>query len=147
MSQASLFDLLAPSAGGTVGLAGRMPTICAEMNRAACAYAPGRKMLADAITSVARREGVALTPTGAKSVSEDLLDKWLQPNATSHKPSLEAVFCFCLAVGDWGPLAPIFRVAGLTVIPQSDLPFLVYGKSLDAEKRAREERKKAEAKL
>lgn len=147
MTQGSLFDCLSPSKGGTIGLAGLMPTIRAEMNRAASAYAPGRKMLADAISAVARREGVALSATGAKSVSEDMLDKWLQPGAAGHKPSLEAVFCFCIAVGNWTPLAPLFRVAGLTVIPQSDLPYLEYGKTCDAIRKARELKKKQEAKL
>ena len=122
-----------------------MPEIRSVMFRLADEYEPGRKMLADAISKVARREGVSLTATGAKSVSEEVLDKWLQPGSPGHEPNVKAVFCFCVAVGNFSPLGPLFDRAGLVVIPKKDLEDLEYGRVCREEKQLRERKKALEA--
>ena len=146
MLQASLFQYL-PAEDSAVGLGGLMPSIRAEMNRVASEYEPGRKMLAEAISKIARREGVTLGSTGAKSITEDTLNKLLQSGDEGRDPSLKLVLCFCLATKDFSPLRPIFKLAGLVVIPKDDLRYLEYGKTCDALKKAREQKRKLEAKL
>jgi hypothetical protein len=144
MEQASLLSLLG---SGAVGLAGVMPAVRAGMNRAAKNYAPGRKMLVDAINDVAEREGIALTSGGGKSVKPDIVDKWLQPRERGHAPSFEAILCFCLATGDHTPLEPLWRSLGLAVIPAKELPYLEIGKAEVEKKKADSKRKAAWAKL
>lgn len=146
MSQRSLFDLPAAQ-GATVGLAGVMPAVRAAMARVAGEYAEGRKVLVDAINEAARRENVALTAGGGKTISKDQLDKFLQSGERSHAPTLEAVLCFCLATQNFTPLEPIWKAFRLVLIPTADLPFLEYGKTCDAIKKAREQKKKLEARL
>ncbi|MCL1939572.1 MAG: hypothetical protein FWG04_02795 [Desulfovibrionaceae bacterium] len=147
MHQTSLLDLVPHSGGGTSGLAGLMPSIRAAMYRVADAYGPGRKMLAEAISKVARREGVSLGSTGAKSVSEEVLDKWLQTGAPGHEPNLKALLCFCIATQDFSPLEPIWKACGLAVIPADDLRYLRVGKAQVRLQEAKEEYNKARAGL
>ncbi len=147
MIQASLFKYLPSEEESTAGLAGLIPSIRAEMNRVASDYEPGRKILAEAISKIAKREGVTLGPTGAKSITEDTLDKILQSSDTGRDCSLKLVLCFCLATCDFSPLRPVFKLAGLVVIPKEELRFLEYGKTCDALKKAREQKKKLEARL
>ncbi len=147
MIQASLFKYLTPEAGCVVGLAGLMPMIRAEMNRVASEYEPGRKILAEAISKIAKREGVTLGPTGAKTITEETLDKILQSTDAGRDCSLKLILCFCLAAGDFSPLRPLLKLAGLVAIPHEDMRFLEYGKTCDALKKAREQKRKLEAGL
>ena len=74
MRQGSLFELTPNNAGSPVNLAGLLPSIRAEMHRVATQFGPGRKLLVDSINHVARREAVALSSGGAKSISNEVLD-------------------------------------------------------------------------
>lgn len=148
MMQGSLLDCLPSDTGQpTRSLAGVMPSVRAAMARAARAYPEGRKSLPDAITEVAQRENVPLTSKGGKTISLDQLAKWLQPSDREHTPQLEAILCFCIATQDFSPLEPIWRACGLAVIPAAKLPLLAYGEACDAEKKARESKRKLEARL
>ena len=148
MSQFSLLDCHPPdSASLTAGLVGMMPKIRAAMARVARDYPEGRKSLPDAISEVAQREGISLTPKGGRTVSLESLNKWIQPNATEHEPGLRAILCFCLAANDFSPLAPIWQAAGLTVIPAAKLPLLAYGEACAAEEKAKAAKRKIRAGL
>jgi hypothetical protein len=129
MRQASLLDLLPHNPDEPVGLVSVMPAVRAEMNRAAGNDEQGRKLLVDAINKVARREAVALSAGGAKSVTIDTLNKWLQPSERGHAPSLEAILCFCLATGDIGPMRPIMKALRITAITAEDVEVLEYGRT------------------
>ena len=146
MRQGSLFDLI-PSENPeeAIGLIGVMSSVRAEMSRVAASYEPGRKLLVDAITSVARREGVPLTPGGAKTIELSTLEKWLQPTERSHAPSPDAILCFCIATGNASPVKPVLKALGLVAIPESDLEDLEYGKLCMAERKLRERKKALEA--
>ncbi|MDR2075609.1 MAG: hypothetical protein LBP61_01555 [Desulfovibrio sp.] len=146
MSQVSLFDS-APSAGTTAGLAGVMPAVRAIMNRVAGEYEPGRKMLADAISAVARREGISLTPKGGKNLTPDQLDKFLQPGDREHEPTLKFILCFCLATCDYSALEPLWKTFRLVLIPADEVRFLEFGKSCDALKKAKEHHQKMRSRL
>ena len=146
--QGSLLDILRQDAAPAgVGLAGVMPSIRAAMARVAKGYPEGRKALPEAISEVAAREGIALTPKGGKSISLEILEKWLQAGDREHTPRLEAILCFCVAAQDFSPLAPLWRACGLAVVPAAELPLLEYGKACDAEKKAKERKRKIGAML
>ena len=81
MRQGSLFDILPREEADTCGLAGLMPAIRAGMNYSAGQDEEGRKMLLEKISAIAKREGVALTSGGGKTLEKDTLDKWLQKAA------------------------------------------------------------------
>lgn len=146
MLQASLFDMLSASAV-TVGLAGVMPEIRADMNRVAGEYPEGRKLLVDAINKVAKREGVAITSGGGKAIEKDTLDKWLQSGERGHEPTITAILCFCIAARDFSPLLPILRVAGFCIVPQEKMKFLAYGESCWRLKEEKQRLKTLEASL
>lgn len=148
MRQGSLFDLLpTENPEEAIGLVGVMPSIRAEMGKVAASYGPGRKLLVDAIIKVAKREGVALTSGGAKTIEPATLDKWLQAGERGHAPLLEAICCFCLATGDASPIKPLLKVLGLVAIPQQDLDVLEYGRICAFERDLRNKKKKVEARL
>ena len=133
MRQGSLFDIPTLETSGAVGLAGVMPQVRARMNLVAGNYEPGRKMLVDAIVAVAKREGIPLTSGGGKTITIDILDKWLQSSDRGHEPTLGAIMCFCLATGDSSPIEPVLKALCLTAIPTADLKYIEYGKDCAAE--------------
>lgn len=146
MNQGSLFDLLSASTG-TVGLAGVMPAVRAIMNRVAGEYSAGRKVLVDDLVATAKLEGIPLTSGGGKIIKEEQLNKVLQHGDRGHEPTLGFILCFCLTTKDYSPLEPIWKAFKLVLVPAQDLPFLEYGKTCDALKKAREQKKKLEARL
>ena len=146
MRQMSLFEFTpASSDSEAVGLAGLMPAVRAAMNRVAGSDPEGRKLLVDKINAVASREAIALTRSGAKSISKPTLDKWLQTSDKEHTPSLEGILCFCLAAGDASPIKPFLSCLGLVAISEEDLGYVRLGKAQKMLKNAKEEFKKAEA--
>lgn len=146
MQQGSLFDILSQAAPeDAVGLAGLMPSIRAAMNRVAGKDEECRKQLVESINAVAKRECVALTKGGGKTIEKATLDKWLQPSDQGHAPSFEAIAAFLLATGDATPLKPLLKMLGLTVIHKDDLPYLKYGKACAGMKKAKAELKDAES--
>jgi hypothetical protein len=148
MQQASLFDISpAETRDESRGLAGLMPAIRARMNSIAARDSEGRKKLIDRINEVAQREALSLSQGGGKTISLDVLNKWLQPSDRAHMPSLEAVVCFCIATGDSSPFQPLLKAMGLTVIPANKLEYLEYGETCAALRQANKRKKSLEAKL
>ena len=145
MRQGSLLDIIPSQSGKVVGLIGLYPQIRARMNVVAKRYGDGRDLLVDAINEVADREKIALTSGGGTSITRAQLDKWLQPKAPGHEPSLTAIVCFCLATKDFSPLEPVHEALGIVVVPKADLRFLRLGKASVHLKKAKEEFKEAEA--
>ena len=148
MLQGSLFDIF-PKADpdDAVGLAGMMPAIRAAMNRVAGKDEEGRKLLVGKINDVAKRENVALTKGGGKSIDKTTLDKWLQSSDQGHGPSFEAIVVFCLATGDASPMKPLLSILGLEAVSKADLRYLRYGKACAGMKKAKADLRDAEASL
>lgn len=147
MQQGSLFDLLVNAPGTTACLAGVMPAVRAAMNRVAGESIEGRKLLVESIKAVAVREGMPLTASGAKSITLEILNKWVQPKDSGHEPPLLGILCFCLAAKDFTPLLPILAVSGLAVVPKEKMKFLDYGESCWRIKEEKQRQKKLEAGL
>ncbi|MDR1946471.1 MAG: hypothetical protein LBQ51_04815 [Desulfovibrio sp.] len=140
-------DLLPSNPDIPVGLAGLMPSIRAEMHRVAGNDEQGRKLLVDAINTVARREAVPLSAGGAKTINIDTLNKWLQPSERGHAPSLDAIMCFCLAAGNAGPIRPILKVLGLTAVSKEDMEVLEYGRTCKQMRELRVKKRVIEGRL
>ena len=129
-------SLLAP---GIVALAHVMPDVRAAMRQiAGSRESEGRKALVDKLNQIASEAEIKLTGGNSKSISKDLLDKWLSPSDSSHPPSLLAILAFCRATDNPAPLQIILRAVGLDVMTDEDRKFRDYGRAVwEAEEAAR----------
>ncbi len=129
-------SLLAP---GVAALAHVMPDVRAAMRQiAGDRESEGRKALVDKLNQIASEAGIKLTGGNSKSISKDLLDKWLSPSDSSHPPSLLAILAFCRATDNPAPLQIILRAVGLDVMTNDDRKFRDYGRAVwEAEEAAR----------
>lgn len=121
-------SLLAP---GIAALAHVMPDVRAAMRQiAGDRESEGRKALVDKLNQIASEAGIKLTGGNSKSISKDLLDKWLSPSDASHPPSLLAILAFCRATDNPAPLQIILRAVGLDVMTNDDRKFRDYGQAV-----------------
>ena len=129
-------SLLAP---GIAALAHVMPDVRAAMRQiAGSRESEGRKALVDKLNQIASEAEIKLTGGNSKSISKDLLDKWLSPSVSSHPPSLLAILAFCRATDNPAPLQIILRAVGLDVMTDEDRKFRDYGRAVwEAEEAAR----------
>ena len=129
-------SLLAPS---IAALAHVMPDVRAAMRQiAGSRESEGRKALVDKLNQIASEAEIKLTGGNSKSISKDLLDKWLSPSDSSHPPSLLAILAFCRATDNPAPLQIILRAVGLDVMTDEDRKFRDYGRAVwEAEEAAR----------
>ena len=129
-------SLLAP---GIAALAHVMPDVRAAMRQiAGSRESEGRKALVDKLNQIASEAEIKLTGGNSKSISKDLLDKWLSPSDSSHPPSLLAILAFCRATDNPAPLQIILRAVGLGVMTDEDRKFRDYGRAVwEAEEAAR----------
>lgn len=98
----------------------------------------GRKALVDKLNQIASEAEIKLTGGNSKSISKDLLDKWLSPSDSSHPPSLLAILAFCRATDNPAPLRIILHAVGLDVMTDEDRKFRDYGRAVwEAEEAAR----------
>ena len=129
-------SLLAP---GIAALAHVMPDVRAALRQiAGSRESEGRKALVDKLNQIASEAEIKLTGGNSKSISKDLLDKWLSPSDSSHPPSLLAILAFCRATDNPAPLQIILRAVGLDVMTDEDRKFRDYGRAVwEAEEAAR----------
>ena len=129
-------SFLAP---GIAALAHVMPGVRAAMRQiAGSRESEGRKALVDKLNQIASEAEIKLTGGNSKSISKDLLDKWLSPSDSSHPPSLLAILAFCRATDNPAPLQIILRAVGLDVMTDEDRKFRDYGRAVwEAEEAAR----------
>ena len=129
-------SLLTP---GVAALAHVMPDVRAAMRQiAGSKESEGRKALVDKLNQIAAEAEIKLTGGNSKSISKDLLDKWLSPSDSSHPPSLLAILAFCRATDNPAPLQIILRAVGLDVMTDEDRKFRDYGRAVwEAEEAAR----------
>ena len=129
-------SLLAP---GIAALAHVMPDVRAAMRQiAGSRESEGRKALVDKLNQIASEAEIKLTGGNSKSISKDLLDKWLSPSDSSHPPRLLAILAFCRATDNPAPLQIILRAVGLDVMTDEDRKFRDYGRAVwEAEEAAR----------
>lgn len=126
-------------------LAGVMPAVRAAMRRAAGdPDGEGRKALVDKINRIATEAEIRLTGGNSKSISKDILDKWLSPSDVSHPPGLLAVLVFCRATGDTGPIRVLAQALGLDIMTDEDRRYRDLGRAEVELKAARKRRRMLE---
>ncbi len=128
-------------------LAGLLPALSAAMNRAANeSRSLSREQIVDRMNDMARRAGVSLN-SNARTLSVAVLEKWLNPSETGHRPSLAAVHVFCLVLDDVRPLEVLLGLHGCGLMTREDRKLRDYGAAILAERDARKRKKQLEAKL
>lgn len=122
-----------------------MPDVRAVMRQiAGDRESEGRKTLVDKINRIAAEAEIKLTGGNSKSISKDLLDKWLSPSDATHPPSLLAILAFCRATDNPAPLQIILQALGLDLMTKEDRKFRDYGRAVWEMKAARERKRKLE---
>jgi hypothetical protein len=86
---------------------------------------------ADRMQALAERSGLRIN-RNAKRLSKETLEKWINPNDTTHIPSLNAIQAFVLALGDPRPLAVLAEAYGMHVITEEQAR-LLKAAEIDAE--------------
>ena len=127
-------------------LAGLLPALSAAMHRAANESRMSREQIVDKMNEMARRAGVCLN-SNAKTLSVAVLEKWINPSETGHRPSLAAVRVFCLVLDDVRPLEVLLGLHGCGLMTREDRKLRDYGAAILAERDARKRKKQLEAKL
>lgn len=130
-------------------LASVMRLVRAAMNRVADQQEGGvsRDHIADQLSSLADFAGISLTKRKTNQVSKHVLDKWLNPSAIEHAPSLEAVVAYCMVTGDPSPLRPILQALGCDIMTERQRALCNYAEAILEEKRVQISKKELEAKL
>ncbi|MFV0420867.1 hypothetical protein [Oleidesulfovibrio sp.] len=148
MRQLSLFHTDALDAQAA-SLASVMRLVRSAMKRVADEQAGGvsREHLADSVSRLAEAAGVSLTQRKTKRVSKDVLDKWLNPSAVDHAPSLEAVVAYCLTTGDPAPFLPILQAMGCEIMTAHQRDKCQFAEAVIEEKRLKRLKQNLEAKL
>ncbi|MEG2173746.1 MAG: hypothetical protein RRY29_10895, partial [Desulfovibrionaceae bacterium] len=104
----------------------------------------GRKSLPDTINSIATSGGVRLTTGNSKTITKDILDKWVSPSDTSHPPSLLAIVVFCLATQDISPLKLVLKAVALHIATDEEMKDAAYGRACRLEREAKKLKRKLE---
>ena len=100
--------------------------------------------VADKMNALGERSGVRLN-RNAKRLSKETLEKWINPNDTTHIPGLNAIQAFVRALGDPRPLAVLAEACGMQVITEEQAR-LLRAAEIDAEiSRLRAQKKALEA--
>jgi hypothetical protein len=119
----------------------------AAMNRAVRDTGISREQIIDKMTELAERDGIKLTNGNAKSLSLDVFEKWLNPQASDRVIPLKALPYFCAAVKSPAPLDVIVRPLGLRVIGEKEINQLEWAKASLEVKAARRRMRKLEDSL
>jgi hypothetical protein len=127
-------------------LAGLLPALSAAMHCAANESRMSREQIVDKMNETAKRAGVGLN-SNARTLSVAVLEKWLNPSETGHRPSLAAVHVFCLVLDDVRPLEVLLGLHDCGLMTREDRKLRDYGAAILAERDARKRKKQLEAKL
>jgi len=114
MRQLSLFENQIPDAD---------PLIKAAMNRAAKRCGLSREQIVDRMNEIAATGGIRLN-RNARTLSLDVLEKWLNPAERDYMPSHNALGAFMAATGDPEPLRVAAGIQGFELVGGEDLKIL-----------------------
>lgn len=121
--------------------------IKAGMRNCTCLCAFSRAEVAEKMNTIALAAGVRMTQGRAKTISQDTLDKWLNPEEREHVPSLMALHIFCLALQDATPLQLWLEAFGIKSMTPEDEVLRDYGKAMQQREIAANKVKRAKQKL
>lgn len=97
------------------------------LNRAAAESRLSREEILIRAKELAEAEGVNLSG-GNGSLSQSILDKWLNPNTLSYMPDYESLIIICRVLGDVRAILPFLQCLGLEVMGPDDRRYRDLGK-------------------
>lgn len=124
--------------------AGLIARIKAQMNRCLDESGFSREQVLDRMNALADAAGVKLTAGNSKSLGLATLEKWLNPAEREHIPGILSINVFSAALGDPRPLSVQLAAHGCEVMTDDDRFWRDYGRAVQAEKKARRERRRLE---
>jgi hypothetical protein len=142
MRQLSLFET-----DVSAELAMLMVRTKSAMRTAAAECGLSRDEICDRMNMIAQNAGVSLSRGNAKSVTLATLEKWLNPAAQEHQPSIVAVNVFCMAVKSIVPLEVSLNLHGCGVQTPEDKKLRDYADAIITERKARKRKRKLELDL
>ncbi|GAB0058080.1 hypothetical protein SIID45300_02422 [Candidatus Magnetaquicoccaceae bacterium FCR-1] len=98
-----------------------------------------RAQIVDEMEKLAGRSGVKLNTGSAARLTEDMLDKWLNPQESERMIPLKSLVIFCRVVGSLAPYRVMLAPLEAEVISGEDVILLQWAK---AQQRIKEERKR-----
>ncbi len=118
-------------------------SVKAAMNQAARASSLSREQITDKMNELAEASGVRLNGNGKLAVAT--LEKWLNPYAREHCPTLRGLVVFCMAVGTLTPLSVLGAPLGAAFISEDEAKLLRRAQIEEEIKRLQREKKRLEA--
>ena len=118
-----------------------------HMNRAAAAGRQSRQEIVDRMNELSMQAGINLASGNSKALNLPTLEKWLNPAAVGHVPSVLALTIFCQVTKNLSPIAPMLKLLGGDVMTPDDKTLRDLGKAYLTGKKVRRELKELENKL
>ena len=137
--QLSLFD--------TLSLVDDMDkAVKSAMNRALRESKRSRDEVLDRMNEIAASSGVRLN-RNARTLSMEVLEKWLNPGDVEHKPGIQALHIFMAATGSLLPLQTMAMAHGGRVIDRREARLLERAELEEKIKKLQAQKKKIDAEL
>jgi len=113
------------------------------LNRMSAESKKSREELLDEVNQLAEEAGVSLC-SGNGTLSIATLNKWLDPNAVGHVPSIVATVSLCQVMGNHRALEPILSALGLEAMGPNDRRYRDLGKITEEMKTLRKKKRQIE---
>lgn len=106
-----------------------------------------RDELLDRMNDLAARYGVRLVKGNGNGLTMATLEKWLNPEAMEHIPSINSLVIFCAATDDLTAIREVIAPLGGMLIDENDVKLLLWAKEYQRAKDARNRMRKLEQDL
>lgn len=128
-----------PTMGGVVR------DIKATMNKVVKESGISRAQVLDLMNEFALRHRIKLNGGNAMSLSNDVFEKWLNPEDEVRTPSLKALAVFCAVMGSSEPLGVMAKLLGSMIIDDDEIQLLTWAKMQRKMKETRAKVRRIEA--
>lgn len=106
-----------------------------------------REELLDRMNDLATRYGVRLLKGNGNNLTMATFEKWLNPEAMEHIPSINSLVVFCAVTEDLEPMREALAPLGGKLIDEDDVKLLLWAKEYQRAKDARTKMRKLEQEL
>ena len=116
------------------------------MNAAAKKCGKSRAVIVDQMNDLAERFGVKLVTGNGESLTQDTLEKWLNPQETCRQIPVRALPIFCAIVSDSSPMDILAKPLGFRVIGPEEQELIVWARNKQTVRKSSRIARKIEAK-
>lgn len=106
-----------------------------------------RDQIVDDMNRLADKYGIRLVKGNGNGLSKETLEKWLNPNDTTHPMPIRALPVFCAVVGGHEPLDVMARPLGYQVIGEEEQKLLKWARAYQQKRHALREMRQIENEL